>query len=403
MTENPSASRGWLNAILTIGKLFAAAQAQREGELRRLAAENDRLRTELECRAAELRLLHERLEGMKPGTRPRYSAEAQVAILWHGMRYGICLAELAHRFVVGLATLRGWLRRLPETPARGKASAKGRPLLPLVIEHLIHLLRFENPRWGTRRIAQVLAKLGIRVSRSAVQCTVQRLPPERPRPAAPVETPGKRRRRKRSGVKARRPDHVWLIDITRVNLLFGLATVHIAAVLDAYTRRIVAIDLCAREPTAAWMCKLLDAAIGAAGRAPRHLITDHGAQFTAKRFTRLARRRKIRRRFGAVGEHSSIALIERLWRTLRYEALPLWSGFLPPEELRRYLHRWARWYRLERVHQGIEGLTPAEQGRKAVRRYRAATELASTARWSLVRSFFEGDPGLPVYRLRKVA
>ncbi|MBI5367055.1 MAG: DDE-type integrase/transposase/recombinase [Planctomycetes bacterium] len=403
MTGNPPACLGWLNAVLTIGELLATAQAGREGKARGLAAENRRLRTDLECRDAEVRLLRERLEGMKPATRPRYTPAAQAAILWHGARYGICLKELARRFVVGFATLRGWLRRLPKSPPRGEAPAKGRPLLPLVIEHLIHILRFENPCWGTRRIAQVLAKLGIRVSRSAVQRAVRRRPPKRP-PGTKVDgTNGARRRRKRAGVKARRPDHVWLMDITRVNLLFGLVTVHIAAVLDAYTRAIVAIDLCAREPTAAWMCKLLDAAITVAGRAPRHLITDQGAQFTAKRFKRLARRRKIRRRFGAVGEHSSVALIERLWRTLKYEALPLWSGFLPPGELRRYVRRWASWYRLERVHQGIEGLTPAEMSHGRARRYRSAAELAGTEGWSLVRSFFEGDPGLPVYRLRKVA
>src|SRR5262249_14592852 len=50
-----------------------------------------------------------------------------------------------------------------------------------------------------------------------------------------------------------------------------------------------------------------------------HLITDQGTQFTSDGFKRWCRRRSIRQRYGAVGAHGSIAVIERFFRTLKSE------------------------------------------------------------------------------------
>jgi len=59
--------------------------------------------------------------------------------------------------------------------------------------------------------------------------------------------------------------------------------------------------------------------IRASGQAPRHLVTDRGKQFTARSFRRGCRRAGIRQRFGAIGIHGSIALVERCIRTLKEE------------------------------------------------------------------------------------
>jgi len=63
--------------------------------------------------------------------------------------------------------------------------------------------------------------------------------------------------------------------------------------------------------------------IRTAGKAPRHLITDRGREFTARSFRRGCRRAGIRQRFGAIGKHGSIALVERCIRTLKDEGVRL--------------------------------------------------------------------------------
>ena len=93
---------------------------------------------------------------------------------------------------------------------------------------------------------------------------------------------------------------------------------------------------------------------------PRHFVSDKGRQFTAQRFQKTLRRLGIRQRFGAVGRHGSIAIIERLWRTLK-DGLRLRS-FKPltKRELERRLELGLHYYTYLRPHQGLGGAPPAE-------------------------------------------
>ena len=67
-------------------------------------------------------------------------------------------------------------------------------------------------------------------------------------------------------------------------------------------------------------------------RQPRDLVTDQGRQFVANDFRRWCRRRDIRQRFGAIGRHGSLAVIERCIQTLKNEctrrlgdSIPAWG------------------------------------------------------------------------------
>jgi transposase InsO family protein len=50
---------------------------------------------------------------------------------------------------------------------------------------------------------------------------------------------------------------------------------------------------------------------------PDHFVSDQGRCFTGQVFRRKLRRLGVKQRFGAIGKKGSIALIERLWRTLK--------------------------------------------------------------------------------------
>jgi transposase InsO family protein len=69
-------------------------------------------------------------------------------------------------------------------------------------------------------------------------------------------------------------------------------------------------------PTSAAVRAFLGRAIHGAGRAPKYLICDKGSQFWCPGFKRWYKRRRIKPRFGAVGKHGSIAVVERFILTL---------------------------------------------------------------------------------------
>ena len=66
------------------------------------------------------------------------------------------------------------------------------------------------------------------------------------------------------------------------------------------------------EPTSEAVRTFLGRVMHSVKAKPRHLVTDKRSQFWNDRFKAWCKRRNIKPRFGAVGRHGSIALIERL-------------------------------------------------------------------------------------------
>ena len=91
-----------------------------------------------------------------------------------------------------------------------------------------------------------------------------------------------------------------------------------------------------------------------------HFISDHARCFTGQVFRRKLLRLGVKQRFGAVGKKGSIALIERLWRTLKdtlglHLLRPLVAQNLM-EKIEMGLVHYAHF----RPHQALGGATPAE-------------------------------------------
>ncbi|MEK7469524.1 MAG: DDE-type integrase/transposase/recombinase [Planctomycetota bacterium] len=256
------------------------------------------------------------------------------------------------------------------------------------------MLSFARVLLDATVIADVLVRLGLKTSRPAVQRKLRRPPPRKPlRLVKPV-------RKQPKGIRARRPHHVWFTDFTRMSWLFGTVLVHVGAVIDAFSRKIVAIGISEGEPTAEWTVRLLSRAISWHGT-PRHFITDQGAQFTSKRMKLYLRRHRVRWRHGAVGTSQSIALMERFWRTFKCEWATVWLCWASRPVIERRLREWVAWYNEHRVHRGVGGRVPAEveQGK----RRRRPLVVKPEDRWLLIREDFCGQKHMPVYRLRKSA
>ena len=105
---------------------------------------------------------------------------------------------------------------------------------------------------------------------------------------------------------------------------------YVFVAIDHFSRKVVAI-VPLEGPNSGWTCDALEAAFRAFG-SPRHLISDHQGVFVGSAFNELLTQWQVKHRLGAVGKHGSIAVTERVIRTLKYEWLfcvPLIKGFGP--------------------------------------------------------------------------
>jgi putative transposase len=110
-------------------------------------------------------------------------------------------------------------------------------------------------------------------------------------------------------------------------------------------------------PNAGWVCDALEEAFRAFGP-PRHLISDHEGVFIGGAFGELLNRWHVKQRLGAVGRHCSIAVTERVIKTMKYEWLfraPLIRGF---EHLERLCTEFVEWHNEWRPHMTLGGATP---------------------------------------------
>lgn len=383
-------------ALLLIARWIGRAFALWLSTLRRpLAAEAISLRTLNDKLRAENELLRARLLRLDAHRRPHYKPSDRLSILWHQARWGLSNDATARAFVLCATTLSNWMAEVENGMVRLVRARQPLNKLPDLVREIVWRLKDAERSWGTRRIAGVLAKLAIKGSRASVQRIVRQPPPRKT-----IAARAPRRKIRRCGLRPKRPRHMFFTDFTKVRCL-GMFTLTIGAVVDGFSRKLLAIAAWRSEPTAEDARLLLAGAIRAAGGKPRHLVTDRGAQFTAKRFVRYLRRRGIRHRYGAVGEHGSIARMERVWLSLKREFIGFFFALVPLEWASRRLCAWARWYNEERPHMGLGLRTPSEVF--AGRSPRRTRRLRPDDRFVLSVEHIGGPRELPKYALRRVA
>jgi putative transposase len=176
-------------------------------------------------------------------------------------------------------------------------------------------------------------------------------------------------------VTAKRPNHIWHVDLTTVPtsggfwapwLPFALPQCWplcwwLAVALDHYSRRVLGFVIFMGQPTSEQVRHFLGRVIAKLGQAPKYLVSDRGVQFDCFGYKRWCRHRRIRPRFGAVGKQGSIAVVERLIRTVKQEC----TRRLPIVPLLRWsfhcqLNLFIGWYNGLRPHTNLQRATPDE-------------------------------------------
>jgi transposase InsO family protein len=355
----PQRARSAIVHALSLARIALLATTDR-------VATSIRLEHELALLREELRIKDARMERVPPRHRPHYPAVERLAILELRAARGWSAAQSATRFFVTEATIADWMARLDEDgPSALVRTPEPVNRLPDLVAHIVRRLKVLCPAIGTARIAAVLSRAGLHLGRT----TVRRMLRRRPRCAAPAATARSERR-----IRSSRPNHIWLVDLTTVPTLAGFwiswlpwsvpqrwpFCCWVAVGVDHYSRRIMGVRVFRSRPTATAVSAFLASMIRAAGQAPRHLITDRGRELAARPFRPGCRRAGVRHRFGAIGRHGSIALVERCIRTLKDEGVRRWLAPIRWRTVGRELSLLADWYNGHRPHTGLAGATPDE-------------------------------------------
>ena len=114
------------------------------------------------------------------------------------------------------------------------------------------------------------------------------------------------------------------------------------------------------RPTSEEVTAALDRIMSAEQVRPKHLIVDQGPEFDCVHFKETwCNAMNILPRFGAVGKHGSIAVVERFHRTVK-ELLRLITVPEVQEHFEQELGLIIDWYNEHRPHETLGGTTPNE-------------------------------------------
>ena len=204
-----------------------------------------------------------------------------------------------------------------------------------------HLVR-EGYAAGRHRVRRLMRKMGLEAIYCKPRCS-------QPQPGHRVYPYLLR------NLSIERPHQVWCADITYIPLRGGY--LYLVAVMDWASRCVLAWEL--SNTLDSEFCVLALEEALEAHPAPEMFNTDQGSQFTAQAFTGCLEGAGVRISMDGRGRWMDNVFIERLWRSLKYEAVylqELADGFAA----RELIGEWIGFYNAVRPHSSLGGSTPWE-------------------------------------------
>jgi putative transposase len=228
----------------------------------------------------------------------------------------------------------------------------------LALMRRIDELFLRYPFYGSRQMVRQLRREGIGVGRHRVRRLMRRMGLEAIYRAPKTSTPHPEHRvypYLLRNVAVTRPDQVWCADISYIPVRRGF--LYLVAIMDWASRHVLAWRL-SNTMDAGFCVEALNEALERYGK-PDIFNTDQGSQFTSLDFTGVLSEAGIAISMDGRGRCMDNIFIERLWRSLKYEAVylhELRDGF----EAERVIAEWIAFYNAERPHSALGGAMPAE-------------------------------------------
>jgi putative transposase len=219
----------------------------------------------------------------------------------------------------------------------------------------IYDIYLEFPYYGSRKMSEELKLrewfVGRKKSRRLMKCLGVKAIYQRPN-TSKSNPEHKKYPYLLKGLAINKPNQAWCTDITYIRVQSGWA--YLMAVMDWHSRKVISwglsntmdVDFCSR---------VLEEAL-THGK-PEIFNTDQGSQFTSSKFTDILKREKIKISMDGKGRYLDNILIERFWRSVKYEDVKI-NNYDTLDEtkvgLKKYIHK----YNFKRLHQALGYKTP---------------------------------------------
>lgn len=214
-----------------------------------------------------------------------------------------------------------------------------------------------DPSYGSRRMTQHLNKdMNCLVNRKKVQRLMRVMGIEAIYPKPRISTSDQNHKKYPYLLKHLpivKPNQVWGTDITYIPMQEGF--LYLAAIVDFYSRFVITWDIFDTLEAAPYI-GLLKKALHSA--TPEVHNSDKGIQYTCEEYTNTLKQNNIKISMTGKGKCLDNILVERLWRSVKYEDVYL-KNYRNGLELTRGLNGYFERYNYKRRHQALDYEVPA--------------------------------------------
>ena len=235
---------------------------------------------------------------------------------------------------------------------------KGLPISEeeLKAKAIIDRLHTDHPAWGSRQISGQLKAAGYNIGRRKTRRYMAEMAIYAIYPKPNLSKPAKEHKvypyLLRNAVIAR-PNQAWSIDITYIRLKHGF--VYLTAIIDWFSRCIVGWEIDDTLDTS-MVVRALKKAFSVAS--PIILNSDQGSQFTSHEYIDFVEGNKVTISMDGKSRWADNIVIERWFRTLKYEEVYL-NDYANIREARKQIGEFIHNYNFERLHSSLDYRTPA--------------------------------------------
>ena len=205
-----------------------------------------------------------------------------------------------------------------------------------------YLRRLTGTRPGRKRIVRLMKLMGVEAVYPRKRTTI----PGGPAGIYPYRL---------KGLTIDRPNQVWCADITFIPMRRGF--MYLFAIMDWYSRKIIAWELSNTLDTG-FCLTTLNRALKTSGT-PEIFNTDQGCQFTSEEWRNALDGAGIVISMDGRGRWIDNVMIERFWRSIKYEDIYL-KSYENGLELKDGIHAYITRYNHYRPHESLGDATPDE-------------------------------------------